>query len=115
MKLVTKLLKKSGFAPTRIVTDRLRSYSTAFRAIGLTANHDRGRRATIWREFTSAGTASRAKATAIQSPGSAQRFLAIHAATHNDFTYQRHLLRRPNFKELRADSFGTCAEAVAAA
>jgi len=44
-KLMVKLLKKHGFAPSRIVTDRLRSYSAAFRAIGLTAEHDRGLRA----------------------------------------------------------------------
>ncbi len=41
-KLMTKLLKKHGFAPSRIVTDKLRSYSSAFRAIGLVAEHDRG-------------------------------------------------------------------------
>ncbi len=44
-KLMVKLLKKCGFAPTRVVTDRLRSYPAAFRAIGLTAEHDRGLRA----------------------------------------------------------------------
>ena len=44
-KLMVKLLKKHGFAPSRVVTDRLRSYAAAFRAIGLTAEHDRGLRA----------------------------------------------------------------------
>ena len=34
---MVKLLKKHGFAPSRVVTDRLRSYPAAFRAIGLTA------------------------------------------------------------------------------
>jgi len=28
-----KLLKKQGFSPTRIVTDKLRSYSAAFAAM----------------------------------------------------------------------------------
>ena len=42
-KLMVKLLKKDGFAPSRVVTDRLRSYAAAFRAIGLKAEHDRGR------------------------------------------------------------------------
>ena len=41
-KLMVKLLKKQGFAPSRVVTDRLRSYPAGFRAIGLTAEHDRG-------------------------------------------------------------------------
>ena len=44
-KLMKKLLKKQGFAPTRIVTDKLRSYSSAFRAMGLAAEHDRSLRA----------------------------------------------------------------------
>jgi len=44
-KLMKKLLKKQGFAPTRIVTDKLRSYPSAFRAIGIVAEHDRGLRA----------------------------------------------------------------------
>ncbi len=44
-KLMKKLLKKQGFAPSRVVTDRLLSYPAAFRAIGLAAEHDRGLRA----------------------------------------------------------------------
>jgi transposase-like protein len=46
-KLMTKLLKKHGFAPTRIVTDKLRSYPAAIHAMGLTAAHDRGSTAEI--------------------------------------------------------------------
>ncbi len=44
-KLMKKLLKKYGFAPSRIVTDKLASYPAAFKAIGLSAEHDRGLRA----------------------------------------------------------------------
>ncbi len=39
-KLMRKLLKKHGFAPTEIVTDKLRSYGAAFRDIDLTAHHE---------------------------------------------------------------------------
>jgi len=44
-KLMKKLLKKQGFAPSRIVTDKLRSYPAAFRALGLTAEHVHNHRA----------------------------------------------------------------------
>ena len=44
-KLMRKLLKTQGFAPGRVVTDKLRSYPSAFRALGLAAEHDRSLRA----------------------------------------------------------------------
>jgi putative transposase len=44
-KLMTGLLRKSGMAPTRMVTDRLRSYPAAFAAMGLSVEHDRDLRA----------------------------------------------------------------------
>jgi putative transposase len=37
LKLMKKLLKKQGFAPTQIVTDKLKSYHKAFRLLELTA------------------------------------------------------------------------------
>jgi len=43
-KLMRKLLKKQGFAPTEITTDKLRSYGAAFGGIGLTARHEQGLR-----------------------------------------------------------------------
>ena len=59
-KLMKKLLKTQGFAPTKIVTDKLRSYPSAFRAKGLAAEHDRGLRANKRaREFASTGSPAR--------------------------------------------------------
>jgi putative transposase len=40
-----KLLKKQGFAPDVLVTDKLRSYGAAKSEIGLSAHHDQGLRA----------------------------------------------------------------------
>jgi putative transposase len=65
-KLMVKLLNRHGFAPSRVVTDRLRSYPAAFHAMGLTAEHDRGLRAQQGRKFASADTAPRTKTAAVQ-------------------------------------------------
>ena len=45
VKLMRKLLKKQGFAPEALVTDKLRSYGAAKSEIGLSARHDQGLRA----------------------------------------------------------------------
>jgi transposase-like protein len=44
LRLMRKLLKKQGFAPTLLVTDKLGSYGSAFRQLRLTCPHDRGLR-----------------------------------------------------------------------
>ncbi len=105
-RLMKKLLKKQGFAPSRVVTDKLRSYASAFRAIGLVAEHDRGLRANHRAENSHKPVRRRErKLQRFKSPGSAQRFPSIHSATYNTFYHQRHLLKRPMFKELRTASF----------
>jgi putative transposase len=43
--LLRKLLKKRGFAPKRITTDKLNSYPAAIREQRLSAIHDQGLRA----------------------------------------------------------------------
>ena len=105
-KLMIKLLKRQGFAPSRIVTDKLRSYAAAFRSLGLTATHDRGRRANNRAENSHQPVRRREhKQQRFKSAGSAQRFLAVHAATYNTFYHQRHLISRANYKDLRSSSF----------
>jgi transposase-like protein len=42
VKLMRKLLKLQGFAPRLIATDKLRSYTSAFRELGLSAQHKQG-------------------------------------------------------------------------
>jgi len=37
-----KLLKKQGFSPKLLVTDKLRSYASAFRQLGLSCPHEQG-------------------------------------------------------------------------
>jgi putative transposase len=39
-----------------------------------------------------------------KSPGSAQRFLAVHAAVQNTFSVQRHLVSRNTLRVLRGDA-----------
>jgi len=115
-KLMKKLLKKQGFAPSRVVTDKLRSYPPAFRALGLTAEHVHGHRANNRAENSHQPIRRRErKMQRFKSPGSAQHFLSIHAATYNTFTHQRHLNRRPFFKEFRTASFDVWATSSAAA
>jgi transposase-like protein len=50
-----------------------------------------------------------------KSAASAQRFLSMHAAVHNAFNLQRHLISRPTLRIFRAEAAGHWQEAVAAA
>jgi putative transposase len=44
VKMMRKLLKKHGFAPDTLVTDKLRSYGAAKAELGLSARHEQGLR-----------------------------------------------------------------------
>jgi putative transposase len=73
-KLMRKLLKKQGFAPDVLVTDKLRSYGSA--EIGLSARHEQGLRENNRAENSHQPTRRRErKMQRFESPGSAQRFL----------------------------------------
>jgi putative transposase len=51
VKLMRKLLKKQGFAPDVIITDKLRSYGAAKTEMRLSARHEQGLRSRVddWR------------------------------------------------------------------
>jgi putative transposase len=78
VKLMRKLLKKQGFAPEVLVTDKLGSYGAAKAEIGLSARHERGLRKNNRAENSHQPTRRRErKMQRFKSPGSAQRFLSI--------------------------------------
>jgi putative transposase len=49
-----------------------------------------------------------------KSPGSAQRFLSVHAAVHNTFNVHRHLTSRRTLRVLRDEALRTWRAATAA-
>jgi transposase-like protein len=50
-----------------------------------------------------------------KSKGSAQRFIATHAAVYNTFNIQRHLIRRPTLRLFQAEADRAWATATDAA
>jgi transposase-like protein len=105
VRLIRKLLKKQGFVPTLLVTDKLRSYGAARRDLGLSARHEQGLRQNNRAENSHQPVRRRErKMQGFKSPGSAQRFLSIHAAVHNTFNLQRHLVSRRTLRLFRADA-----------
>ena len=106
IRLLKKLLKTFAFAPSRVVTDKLRCYRAALRSLGLQVEHDRGLRANNRAENSHQPVRRRErKMQRFKSPAATQRFITVHAATYNTFCHQRHLLNRPTFKQARSSSF----------
>jgi transposase-like protein len=95
LRLMRKLLKKQGFAPKLLVTDKLGSYGSAFRQLRLTCPHDRGLRKNNRAENSHQIVRRRErKMQRFKSSRSAQRFFNVHSAVHNTFNHQRHLISR---------------------
>src|ERR1700730_7695022 len=108
VKLMRKLLQKQGFAPDVLLADKLRSYRAARSEIGLSARHEQGLRKNNRAENSHQPTRRRKrKMQRFKSPGSAQRFLSVHAAVHNTFNLQRHLTCRRTLPVLRHDALRT--------
>ena len=115
-RLMRKLLKKQGYAPEVLVTDKLRSYGCARRELGLSARHEQGLRKNNRAENSHQVVRRREhKMQRFKSPGSAQRFLAVHAAAHNTFNLQRHLVSRRTLRVFRANAAQEWKHATAAA
>src|SRR5580693_4279733 len=115
LRLMRKLLKKQGFAPKLLVTDKLRSYSSAFRHLRLTCPHQQGLRKNNRAENShQVVRRQERKMQRFKSARSAQRFLSIHAAVHNTFNVQRHLVSRSALRKLRGEAFQNWQAATAA-
>jgi putative transposase len=106
IKLMRKLLKKQGFVPTTIVTDHLAAYTAAMSDLRLSAMHERGKRKNNRAESSHVPSRRRErKMQGFKSPGSAQRFLLIHAAVYNNFNSGRHLISAATHRQLRSEAF----------
>ena len=115
-RLMRKLLRKQGFAPTEVTTDRLRSYGAAFTEIGLAARHEQGLRKNNRAEVSHQPVRRRErKMQRFKSPGSAQRFLSMHSAAYNTFNVQHHLISRRTPRSFRAEAMAQWHAATAAA
>src|SRR5689334_11477382 len=116
LRLIRKLLKKQGFAPKLLVTDKLGSYGSAFRQLRLTCPHDRGLRKNNRAENSHQVVRRRErKMQRFKSARSAQRFLNIHSAVHITFNHQRHLVSRSTLRIFRAEAAAQWQDAVAVA
>jgi DDE superfamily endonuclease len=93
----------------------LRSYGAAKAELGLSARHEQGLRKNNRAENSHQPTRRRErKMQRFKSPGSAQRFLSIHAAVQNAFSVQRHLASRRALRVLRDEAFRTWRAATVA-
>jgi transposase-like protein len=115
VKLMRKRLKKQGFAPDMLVTDKLRSYGAARSELGLSARHEQGLRKNNRAENSHLPVRRRErKMQRFKSTGSAQRFLSVHGAVYNTFNVQRHLISRSTLRSLRDEAFQNWRAATAA-
>ena len=110
-----KLLKKRGYIPDKIVTDKLGSYSAELRDLGLARLHVTGGRLNNRAEVSHQSTRRRERRMGrFESPGSVQRFLSVHDAIYNHFNLQRHLVSRRVLHKTRAKAFAEWFEIMAA-
>src|SRR5215210_1927551 len=105
LRLMRKLLKRQGYAPDELVTDKLGSYGAARRDLGLSARHEQGLRMNNRAENSHQPLRRRErKQQRFKSAGSAQRFLSAHTAVHNTFDLQRHLISLRTLRTFRAEA-----------
>ncbi len=116
LKLMRKLLKRQGFVPDAFVTDKLPSYGAALGDLGLSKRHETGGRKNNRAENSHLPVRQRERRMqGFKSPGSAQRFLSIHAAIYNTFYTQRHLISRKTLRQFRNEAMSVWKIATAAA
>jgi len=109
-----RLIRSNGREPRKIVTDRLRSYPVAHRALTPEAVHVTDRYANNRAEQSHEATRVRERGMRrFKSVKQAQRFVTAHAAVSNLFNLGRHLVRAEHYRNLRVSAFDEWSRAVA--
>lgn len=98
LRFLRKTIKRHGH-PVAIVTDRLRSYRAAMKAIGNADRHKTGRWLNNRAENSHQPFRRRERAMAkFRSAKSLQKFASIHSSVLDHFNQERRLYSRENFK-----------------
>ena len=85
--LLIKLMKRWGFVPKRIITDKLRSYGAAKREVAPGIDHWSHKGLNNRAENSHLPFRKRERAMqGFRSPGALQRFVSMQSATHNRFS-----------------------------
>ena len=109
-----RLLRGHGGEPREIVTDNLRSYGVAQRALIPETIHNTAQYANNRAELSHQPARVRERGMRrFKSTAQAQRFLNVHAAVYNFFNLGRHLVSARHYRKLRIDAFGQWTIAVA--
>ncbi|MBC2666658.1 IS6 family transposase [Novosphingobium flavum] len=102
LRFMKKALKRHGRAET-IVTDGLKSYSAAMRALGNGHRQKVGRHANNRAENSHLPFRRRERAMLrFRRMKSLQKFASVHASVHNHFAQERHLVSREVYKQRRS-------------
>ena len=111
-----KLLKGQGSVPRRLITDKLRSYAAAHRAVMPSVVHATDQYANNRTEVSHQPTRQRERQMRrFKSAAHVQRFASVHGLVQNLFRVGRHLLRSAHHRLLRRRAFHvwdavTCAD-----
>ena len=110
-----KLMKGQGSAPRWLITDKLRSYGAAHRAVMPSVEHVTARYANNRAEVSHQPTRQRERQMRrFKSAGQAQRFLSVQGVVRNLFSLGRHRLRSDNYRLLRGRALAVWTEVVTA-
>jgi putative transposase len=96
-----RALKRFGSSRT-IIADRLRSYCAAFSNLGIAGRQDTTRWLNNRAENSHQPFRRRERSMQLfRSDTTLQKFVSAHAAIHNHFNLDRHLIRRTDFSQSR--------------
>ncbi len=102
LKFLRKAMKRYG-RPEMLVTDKLPSYKSAFRELGVIHRQETGRWLNNRAENSHQPLRRREKTmTRFRSMRSLQKFAAVQSSVLNHFNLERHFYRREEFKENRS-------------
>ena len=101
LRFLRKAMKRHGH-PQAIVTDKLRSYRAAMKALGIAERQETGRWLNNRAENSHLPLRRREHAMLrFRSMRSLQTFSSIHASIYNHFNHKPHLTNRTHFKHTR--------------